>query len=177
MKLRNKLYSAIICAALFVTGCNSTTSPPTTASAATVRAQGVMVANVDGGDWVSTATPVSGNQTAAVMDPATPRTITVTGVSTDGTAISIRIPDPHVGEESTIEATYTTDPLRFVGSGTADINIYDTVNRTISGTFSFTAYERLDSVPDNAPIVIRKLEVTNGIFSNFSWATPSAGAQ
>jgi hypothetical protein len=177
MKLRNKLYSAILFASLLITGCNASTAPPSTTSAETVRAQAVMVANVDGGQWVSTAMPVSGGaQTAAVKDPLTPNTITVTGVAADHSLISITIPDPHVGE-ATVQAAYVTDPMHFVGSGTADITAYDTVNRMISGTFTFTAYEQLKSVPDNAPIMIRKIDVTNGIFSNFSWATSGAGAQ
>jgi hypothetical protein len=176
MKLRTKLYSAIICAALFIVGCNSSTSPPRVASAETVRAQGTMAADINGGSWASTAQPVYGGAaTAAVIDPLTPRTLMVTGVSTNGSVISLSIPDPHVGE-AVVQGTYVTDPLRFAGPGTVAISTYDTVNRLISGTFSFTATERLDSLPRNAPIMIPKVDVTNGVFSNFSWAS-QAGAQ
>jgi hypothetical protein len=143
-------------AALLIAGCNATTSP-----GGTTTTEGSMVATVNGQAWSSPVLPIAGGiGTKAFLKEGT---LTVTGVSTDLTAIGVTLVQPRVGTDS-IAGTYaTSDKKAYAGVGTANITKYDVTNRKISGTFSFTAY-RVDSLNLQETVA-----VTNGSFLDVKW--------
>ena len=107
-------------------------------------------------------------------------TIVITGKSTNGNLIVLRVVDSGVHTYSfynvttTNVATYTdavsgnsnifsSNQWALAGNyGTLQISSIDTVNKIMSGTFSFRAFRQFDSAQHN---------ITNGIFTNISYST------
>jgi len=146
----------IFLAGFLITGCKATTAPN-----GTTTTEGSMVATVNGQPWSSPVLPLAGGiGTKAFLKEGT---LTVTGVSTDLTAIGVTLVQPHAGLDS-IAGTYgTSEKKAYAGVGTANITKYDATNRKISGTFNFTAY-RVDSLD-----LQESVTVTNGSFLDVEW--------
>lgn len=105
-----------------------------------------------------------------------PRLLNISGLSNDKKFITITLVDsgvhkytlgdnfPQAGGyiDSTLPNTYafTTLELHAEIGGTVDVTSINTVTKTISGTFSFTAYKEMDSTEVN---------ITEGTFTNIPY--------
>ncbi len=130
-----------------------------------------MVATIDGVSWAA----ADSTQTAVVSQGL----VTVSGISTDGQEISITLNDTVVGlyvlnQTSASLAVYAN--LDSVGSyawstnqgsdtaqagGTVNVTAINTVNRTVSGIFSFKVYRNSDG---------SQKDITAGVFYNIPYA-------
>ncbi|HZK76800.1 MAG TPA: DUF6252 family protein [Candidatus Kapabacteria bacterium] len=156
---------------LILAGCKASTSPT-----GTTTTPGSMIAHVNGSAWSSTVLPgISGGATGNIESGA----LFVTGLSaTTNTEITIELMNPKLGTDS-LGATgdegvysqiagadttfYYSIPLVTSGElydGAVTITAYDSVGKTISGTFNFVARTKdLSS----------SVSVTNGSFYQVSW--------
>lgn len=156
---------------VFIAGCNASTSPT-----GTTTTPGSMVATVNGSAWSSTVIPgVSGGATGNIESGA----LFVTGISaTTNTEITVELMNPKTGTDS-LGATgdggvysqiagadttlYYSIPLITSGEiydGAVTITAYDTVAKTISGTFNFVA--RTKDFKSS-------ISIANGSFDQVSW--------
>ena len=163
---RRKLFLPFVLSIVFLAGCNSSTSPPT---------PGSMTATVNGSAWSSTVIPgVSGGSKAYRNG----NILTVTGLSSTLTQITIEIYSPKVGTDSLgisgDNAAYSrviavNDTLVYSSlpsldgpfAGAATITAFDTVNKFISGQFHFVG-RRATNLSDT-------VTVTNGSFYQVGW--------
>jgi hypothetical protein len=143
---------------------SSLLTPPPTSSVT-----GSFTATIDGVKFVAN------KMTAAAK---TSGVIAITGQSTDGELIVLRVADSGVHVYSfslnsiTNAATYSKDTAYAYATnqgntaaesgGTLSVTSIDTVNKKMSGTFSIKVYRQLDSKQKN---------ITEGIFTNISYAT------
>lgn len=159
---------------LLLAACNASTSP-----SGTTTTPGSMIAKVNGSAWSSTIVPyVSGGATGNVKNGA----LFVTGISaSDNTEITIEIMNPKLGTDSlgasgdegiyskVLNAADTnayasipsTTPPFSIYDGAVTITAYDTVAKTISGTFNFVG--RLTTNLSNT------VNVTSGSFYQVGW--------
>ena len=155
----------------FITGCNATTSPTT----GTTQTESSMTAMVNGSAWASTGVPLVNGGALAEFNTPSAGNITITGTSGSLSGIQtigILLLKPHLGADSlgtgnTGTFTYGTNAKSSyltVGFNTGSVNItkYDTVNRLISGTFSFVAHQ-IDTPAHT-------ITVTNGSFLDVGWS-------
>ena len=159
-------------AALIFAGCKATTSPN-----GTTTTPGSMVATVNGAAWSSAVVPgVSGGATGKFDFPSTGN-LTITGISSDLTEITIEIMHPHVGTDTLLlsgdiamysqgvpdtSKDYVTYPsFANLMPGTVTITSYDTTKKQISGSFNFIA-RKIHTPTDT-------VKVTGGSFYQVGW--------
>lgn len=164
---KNPLTIAIAFITLALAGCASSTSP-------NGQTTGSMVATVNGQSWASAVIPGVTAGTLAVRSVSA-NTLTVTGTSVDlsghSQTIGLVLINPHLGLDSLgtgNTGTYSNgvpgqDSYVTAGFNAGQVNIsqYDTQNKQVSGTFSFTAHQ--------ASNISNTVTVTNGSFVNVKW--------
>ncbi|HEX5316562.1 MAG TPA: hypothetical protein VFX22_07925, partial [Candidatus Kapabacteria bacterium] len=146
---RNTLITGLFI--LILAGCNASTSP-----SGTTTTPGSMVATVNGSAWSSTVVPlgVTGGATGKFNFPSTGN-LTITGIASDLTEITIEIYHPHLGTDTMVlsgdlgiysqgvpdtSKDYVTIPT-FTNpvTGTVTLTAYDTTKKQASGSFNFVA--------------------------------------
>jgi hypothetical protein len=160
-------------AIIIFAGCNATTSPN-----GTTTTPGSMTATVSGESWSSAVIPggITGGATASRSNSGV---VTVVGVASDITEITLVMNNPSVGtfplgglsadygaysegildtSKAWISIPWTTN----LTPGSLTITQFDTVNRQISGTFSFTG-RKLHTPNDS-------ITVTGGSFYQVEWS-------
>ena len=183
MNWNKSSFSCIILSLLFmVNGCKTSVSPTITAPPPEA---GSMKATVNGQAWASTATDSAyayGGATAILNKPLI-GALTITGISigsgtTPMQTITISLIQPHLGVDSmSLSTSYDPNTASFLygtnhndiyvtiptmpNVGLIDITKYDTANKLISGTFSFTATQQ--------DTMSHTIQVTNGSFYDVSW--------
>ena len=168
MKNRIALFLFGLFASVVIAGCHVSTSP--TGSNTT---SGSMTATVNGKSW-STIGIGSLVQSAHAVRSDT-GSVTVIGADIDGSSLWLVLLHPALGTV-TLGTTgnegifsYTTynssAPKAAYYSTTGSVNVtkFDTTNRLISGTFSFTGYQILDTT-------FKSVEVKNGTFVDVGWS-------
>ncbi|HWF43259.1 MAG TPA: DUF6252 family protein [Candidatus Kapabacteria bacterium] len=171
-QVSSKLIGIFAIAIGLFAGCNASTSPN-----GTTTTPGSMVATINGSSWSSAVVPggITGGATATRSSSGI---VTVTGVSTDFTEITLVLYNPQVGTVSlgtsanlgeyshgvpdTSSAYLSIPSLTNFNSGSVTITTFDTVNRQISGQFNFIgrkAHDFSDTV-----------NVTNGSFYQVEWS-------
>ncbi len=164
------IYSLLLVASSLVMACNATTSPTTGTTT-----PGSMVATVNGKAWSSTVVPgVTGGATATKNSGV----VTVTGVATDLTEITLVLRNPGIRTDSfglsttalgeysqgipdTSTAYLTIPSLSNIYPGSVTITAYDTTKKQISGQFHFVG-RKSHNLSDTVLI-------TSGSFLNVSW--------
>jgi hypothetical protein len=158
---------------IIMAGCSASTSPN-----GTTTTPGSMVATVNGKAWSSAVVPggITGGATATRSQSGV---VTVTGVSTDLTEITIELKSPHMGSDSlgilsgdfgaysegildTSSAWISTPTLSNFYPGSVTITTFDTTNRWISGQFHFVG-RKPHNQSDTAT-------VSNGSFYQVEWS-------
>ena len=156
---------------IFAASCNTITS-----SLPSVPATPTVTATVNGSSWSTVGTLGAGS--AFATRNASSGVVTVTGIATDQTEITLVLNSPKVGtsqfvlsgdvgeysqgvpDTSTAYVTFPTltNPL----PGSVTITTFDTAKGSISGSFSFVARKT-----HNTADTVR---ITNGVFSNITWS-------
>lgn len=171
---RNTLITGLFI--LILAGCNASTS-----QSGTTTTPGSMVATVNGSAWSSVVLPIGGNGITTKATRSSSGVVTVTGVSSDLTEITLLLTNPSPNQTYTLGGfngnyygAYSEgilDTSKAWGSipwttnlhpGSVTITQFDTVNRQISGSFSFTA--RKIQTPNDS------VTVTNGSFYQVEWS-------
>ncbi len=171
-----QIASAFVIATIVLAGCNSTTSPN-----GTTTTPNTMTATVNGSSWSSDVIPGL-SATGITKAYKNGNIVTVTGVSAlDNTEISLILINPVSGTTDSLGATgnegtyskilgvadttiYVSEPSLSSFSlydGSVTISSYDTVAKTISGSFHFIA--RLPTNPSDT------MNVASGSFYQVGW--------
>jgi hypothetical protein len=166
--MRRIISSIVLLSAFLLFGCNNTVAPTSTTS----LPDGSMAATIDGSYWQSTSIPLVSGGAAAI------RKLSVGTISIVGTKIN-NTSDQQVMTINLSRLGTGTDTLGIkniasysigkgsdqtwgsvgLNAGIATVTTYDTVNKTISGTFNFTAV--------NTALTLKT--VTSGTFKNVPW--------
>ncbi|HVU98816.1 MAG TPA: DUF6252 family protein [Puia sp.] len=136
------------------------------------NASGNFTATIDGAKWAASPT----RQAASILGGI----ITITGVSADNREINLSIADSIAGTYSLSQTSaslaaygdldssnvyaFSTNQGSDTGQagGTVTVTEIDSVDRTISGTFSFKAWRDIDG---------RQKKITNGVFARIPYVT------
>jgi hypothetical protein len=135
----------------------------------------VFKAKVNGTDFVA----ISENIVGSYSTTSTGNELNIVGINSSGNSITIQILNPSIG---TFEANFNINNLNLLqyfdsslgtsgsflsynqttdtSNGSVTISHFDTVNNKVSGTFSFTGFNPLDS---------STRQITNGVFNNISF--------
>ncbi len=166
------ILTAISISILLLAGCKASTSPT-----GTTTTPGSMIATVNGKAWSSTVLPGTGGATGKMNS----NVLSIIGLSvTDNTEISLILPKPAVGTDSLGATGYEGDYSILLGAtdttiygsipevlqgqiydGAVSITSYDSVSKSISGTFHFIG-RRSGNLSDSVTI-------TNGSFYQVTW--------
>jgi hypothetical protein len=158
-------------AILILSGCSASTNPN-----GTTTTEGNMIATVNGKAWSSTIVPdVTGGATATRSSSGI---VTVTGVATDLTEITLVLGNPHVGTVSfgtsanlgeysegipdTSTAYLSIPSFSNFTPGSVTITAFDTSKRQISGQFNFIG-RKAHNLSDT-------VNITNGSFFEVEWS-------
>jgi hypothetical protein len=145
--------------------CNAVTSPTT----GQTTTEGAMTATVNGSSW-STAGVGNLIQSATATRDASGK-LTIVGSNSNLSSITLYLLSPAVGS-ITLGTTgnegafaYGTVAKDIYASATGSVTItkFDTVNRQISGSFTFTGYQIADTT-------LKSVSVTNGSFLDIGWS-------
>jgi hypothetical protein len=144
----SKLIGIFAIGILIFAGCSASTSPN-----GTTTTPGSMVATINGSTWSSAVVP-GGITGGAKATRSSSGVVTVTGVATDLTEITLVLYNPQVGTVSLGNTTnlgeyshgvpdtssaYLSIPgsINNLSAGSVTITTFDTTNRQISGSFNF----------------------------------------
>jgi hypothetical protein len=156
--------------AIFIGACNTITSP------ITIPPTPTMTATVNGGSWSTVGTLGTGS--AKATRSSSSGVVTVTGVASDLTEITLVLNNPKTGTSQLVisgdvgeysqgipdtSTAYVTIPtLTNPLPGSVTITTFDTTKGEISGSFSFVA-RKSHNMSDT-------VRITNGSFSNVTWS-------
>ncbi len=163
--------TSFILAILFFAGCNATTSPN-----GTTTTPGSMVATINGSAWSSAVVP-GGITGGAKATRSASGVVTVTGIATDLTEITLVLMNPKVGTVTlgtsanlgeyshgvpdTNTAYLSIPSLTNFNPGSVTISTFDTSTRQITGQFNFVG-RKATNFSDT-------VSITKGSFYQVGW--------